>query len=215
MLRVFIGSDTRQPLALSVLASSITRHSSVPVAITPLVLSQLPVKRRGLTEFTFSRFLVPFLADYAGPALFLDADMVVTGDIAKLFACAEPGKYSVQVMRNQPKFEWASAMLFNAACCRPLTPQYVNDAANNLFDLAWARGAIGDIPDEWNHCVSYAKPRTDAKLYHFTAGIPCWEETAGEEEDAIWLEAFEYANATCSYAELMGNSVHAKRTRAA
>ena len=36
--------------------------------------------------FSFSRFLVPYLCGYDGWGLFLDADMILTDDIAKLFA---------------------------------------------------------------------------------------------------------------------------------
>ena len=59
MLRIFVGIDERQPVAYHVLVSSIQRRSSRPVAITPLLIHQLPIKRQGLTTFTFSRYLVP------------------------------------------------------------------------------------------------------------------------------------------------------------
>ena len=75
MLRVFIGYDDRQPVAYNVLQFSIATRSSRPVTITPLIINQLPIKRTGLTPFTFSRFLVPWLCDYQGTALFLDIDM--------------------------------------------------------------------------------------------------------------------------------------------
>jgi hypothetical protein len=209
MLRVFIGTDPRQPIAWNVLSDSIVRHASVPVAITPLSLKTLPITRRSLTEFTFSRFLVPYLCDFKGTALFLDADMVVTGDIAELFACAD-GKSSVQVNKDQAKFEWPSAMLFNCEHCSALTPEYVEDRSNQLFDFAWAK-SVGEFPAEWNHCISYAPPRMDAKLYHWTAGIPVWRETRGQAEDPIWHDAYKHMLHTVSYAELMGNSVHAHR----
>ena len=121
MNHVFIGYDPRQPLAYNVLQHSIVRHSSRPVAITPLILSQLPMKRRGLTEFTFSRFLVPYLCGFKGKALFLDADMVVTGDISELFEQDE--LYAVAVQQDQPKFEWPSVMFFNCGACIRLTPE--------------------------------------------------------------------------------------------
>ena len=44
--RVFIGYDHRQPVAFSTCAHSIVRNASGPVAITPLILSQLPITRR-------------------------------------------------------------------------------------------------------------------------------------------------------------------------
>lgn len=211
MLRIFIGVDPRQPVGFSVLASSLYRHSSLPIAITPLVLRQLPMKRRGLTEFTYSRFLVPYLCGFRGPALFLDADMVMRGDIAELFYLFNT-KTSVQVNKEQPEFEWASAMLFNCDNCQLLTPQYIEDASNALFDMKWADHGVGSFPKEFNHCVRYVDPNPNAKLFHYTEGLPVWKETMGAPEDAHWEKEHHIANATVSWRELMGNSVHAKRT---
>lgn len=181
----------------------------MPVSITPLILRQLPIKRRGLTEFTYSRFLVPYLSGYVGTSLFLDADMVVTADIKELFDSAD-SLCSVQVNKHQDKFEWASAMLFNNALCKVLTPEFIDDPSNKLFDLAWARERIGEFPPEWNHCVGYAEPRDDAKLYHYTQGLPCFPETKGLPEDEAWSEEAHHLTATVSWKSLMGKSVHAE-----
>lgn len=207
-MRIFIGYDTRQPLAFSVLSASIAQHASVAVSITPLTLKSLPVKRRGLTDFTYSRFLVPYLCGYKGTSLFLDADMLVTADLKELFGYADPFKHDVHVMKEQARFEWPSAMLFNCGRCTQLTPEYVADLSNNPLDLKWAK-SIGDFPEEWNRCVGYSRKTTPAKLYHFTQGIPCWPETQKNPEDELWFKAFEEANYTVSYEELMGGSVHA------
>ena len=206
-LRVFIGYDPRQPLAYSVLQHSIVRHASVPVSITPLILSQLPIQRRGLTEFTYSRFLTPWLCGFKGQALFLDADMVVTGDIAELFKLA--GMNAVSVVQTQPRFEWASAMLFNCASCLQLTPAFVNDAKNSLFDLGWAP-YVGELPGEWNSCVGYVDTPDDVRLLHYTQGLPCFFETRGRPEDAAWDEEKRAMLQTVGWRELMGTSVHAE-----
>lgn len=208
MLRVFLGYDPRQPLGYTVLQHSIISNASEPVSITPLVLKTLPLKRRGLTEFTFSRFLVPWLCGFKGVAVFMDSDIAVTGDIKELFEQAQIAVHDVQVMQNQPKFEWGSVMLFNNPRCMKLTPEFVNDESNHLLDLAWAR-SIGNITDEWNHCVGYQEPK-DAKLYHYTQGLPCWPETQGLPEDDAWKEAAANATSTVDWKTLMGNSVHAK-----
>jgi hypothetical protein len=206
-LRVFIGYEPRQPIAYTVLQHSIVRYSSKPVSITPLILSQLPINRRGLTEFTYTRFLVPWLCSYRGTALFMDADMVVNGDIAELFAEADMS--AVSVMQDQARFEWSSVMHFQCSACRILTPEFINDPKNKLLDLSWAH-TIGNLPKVWNHCVGYAEPRTDAKLYHYTQGLPVWAETEGLPEDDAWIREHQAANSTVSWAELMGDSVHAK-----
>jgi hypothetical protein len=207
--RIFIGVDQRQPVAWVVLANSIIRHASVPVAITPLMLETLPIKRRGLTTFTYSRFLVPYLCGFRGRALFLDADMLVRGDIQEVWDACDYSK-SVYVMQEQERFEWPSMMFFNCESCQQLTPEYVENTANSLFDLAWAEHGIGTIPADWNHAVGYRTPRKDAKLYHFTKGLPIWPETKGNPEDDIWMKEAKIAISSCSYGDLMGNSIHAK-----
>lgn len=207
MIRVFIGYDPRAPLAYTVLQHSIIKNSSQPVAITPLVAEQLPIKRFGLTAFTFSRFLVPWLCDYKGVAIFMDADMVVTGDIADLERRTEAGT-AVSVNQTQPEFEWPSVMLFNNQYCTTLTPEWVNSKTNNPFLLrSWAE-KIGTFDPLWNHCVGYQEPK-DAHLYHYTQGIPEFYETQGMPEDKHWFDAKAAALATCSWEELMGPSVHA------
>src|SRR3990167_2431018 len=88
MLRVFLGYDSNEVVAYHTLAHSILRHASVPVSVTPLKLSQLPMKRDRTptqsTEFSFSRFLVPWLCGYEGEAIFMDCDQLCRVDIATL-----------------------------------------------------------------------------------------------------------------------------------
>jgi hypothetical protein len=170
------------------------------------VLSQLPIKRRGLTEFTFSRFLVPYLCGFKGKAVFMDADMAVTGDIAELFE--HGGMNAVSVMMDQPKFEWASLMLFNCGACLRLTPEFIDNEENKLFDFDWAP-YVGSLPQEWNHCVGYAEP-AEAKLYHYTQGLPCFYETLGLPEDSIWNDERKAMLHSVPWKELMGRSIHAE-----
>lgn len=209
-IRIFVGVDPRQPVGLTVLQHSIHWRSSRPVALQPLILKQLPIKRRGLTEFTYSRFLVPWLCGFKGSALFMDADILVTGDIAELMACADM-QWDVQVMQDQPRFEWPSVMLFNNPRCTILTPEFIDDKKNVLFDLAWAK-SVGTFPSDFNHCVGY-RDNPEAKLHHFTQGIPVWPQTRGNHpEDALWLKEHRMANSSVSWQELMAASVHAAST---
>jgi hypothetical protein len=133
----------------------------------------------------------------------MDPDMVVTSDIKELFGADA----KVSVRTDQAKFEWASLMVFDNEQCKILTPEYVSDEKNPLFDFAWT-DEVGCLPKEWNHCIGYEQPM-EAKLYHYTQGIPCWEETASYQADP-WNEAFQSANSTVSWDALMGKSVHAK-----
>jgi len=212
-LRIFIGYDERQPVSYNVLQQSIVARSSKPVAITPLVLSTLPLTRRGLTPFTFSRFLVPWLCGYRGWALFLDLDMLVLGDIAELFGYIDDDK-AVVVCKEQQRFEWASAILFN--CGHPanaiLTPDYVQDEerCKGPHTINWFKdeALIGAFPAQWNHCVGYNPPRPDAKLAHYTQGIPAFPEIKGCEFSDEWWAEFRRCGATQPWLTLMGRSVH-------
>lgn len=208
-LRIFIGWDPRQPVSYHTLAHSIIANSSRPVAITPLVQPTLKTVRAGLTPFTWSRFLVPWLCGYRDWALFLDVDMMVRGDIADLFDLADVTK-TVMVSKNPLKFEWASAMLFNCEACRVLSPKYV-ETGEGLHKITWAHpDQIGDLPPEWNHLVGYDAPRDDAKLVHFTQGIPAFVETVDSEYADEWRHVARAAFSSQPWATLMGNSVHAK-----
>lgn len=210
--RIFIGYDHRQPVSYNVLQHSILRHAKKPVSITPLMLDTLPLKRQGLTPFTFSRFLVPYLCDFQECwALFLDIDMLLLDDINKLFEMADD-KYAVMVSKNEHTFEWASAMLFN--CAHPenkvLKPDYI-EFAEKLHQIHWVRdkSAIGDLPREWNHLVGYDAPRDDAKLVHYTQGVPFYPETKESEYGEQWRHELKMLSSSMPWVSLMGNSVHA------
>ena len=160
MIRVFIGFDPRETVAFHVLSQSIHDRASEPVSITPIMLSQLDGlmtrERNPLqsTDFSFSRFLTPYLCDFEGWAVFMDCDMLVLDDIAKLWALRDDA-YAVQVVKHdhvpeeevkflgatQTKYEkknWSSVMLFNCAKCQALTPDYVNTASGlQLHRFQW------------------------------------------------------------------------------
>ncbi len=201
MIKVFIGYDPREAVAYSVLAHSIHARASAPVAITPLMLIELKGiltrERHPLqsTDFSFSRFLTPFLSDYAGWSVFMDCDMLMLEDIAGLYALRDE-RYAVMVVKHdhvpkearkfldQPqtayqKKNWSSVMLFNNARCRALTPNYVNTASGlEIHQFKWLANdeLIGEIPARWNHLVGYNPPRRDAALVHYTLGGPYFEE---------------------------------------
>ena len=212
MIRVFIGYDEREAAAFGVLSHSIHARSSEPVAITPVMLSELgKVYRRERnalqsTDFSFSRFLAPYLCGYQGWAIFMDCDMLVLDDIARLWnlrddRCAVHVVKHVHVPREETKFlgavqtkyqkkNWSSVMLMNCARCTALTPEYVNGATGlELHQFKWLESEelIGELPSKWNHLVGYDPPRKDASLVHFTIGGPYFEEYRGCEYAAEWF----------------------------
>lgn len=210
MLRVFIGYDPRQPVSYQVLHHSIVTRASRPVAITPLIIEQLPLKRVGLTPFTFSRFMAPYLCDYAGKSVFLDADMLCLGDIAELFDMVE-GHHAVGVCKSKMRFEWASLMVFNNRNCDALTPAYIEEA-RDLHGIGWCEAdEIASVPLEWNHLVGYDEVTGETpKLVHYTQGVPCFPETEDCAYAKEWLEEADKCMSAMPWQKIMGNSVHAK-----
>lgn len=205
-MKIFVGYDHRQPVAFHVAAQSILNHASKPVAILPLVLPTLPINRQGLTPFTYSRFLVPWLCGYSGKAVFMDSDFMARADLCDM--PIETG-HAVCVSKNVRRFEWASLMVFDCEKCQKLTPEYVQTADNkSLFGMTWAE-SIGSIPGEWNHLVGYDAPNPDAKLVHFTQGLPCFPQTVKDEHGEEWRRTAKQCVSSASWESLMGNSVHA------
>lgn len=213
MYRVFIGYDPRQPIAYNIAQYSVVRNASQPVAVTPLILDQLPITRRGLTEFTFSRFLVPYLTDFKGVSMFMDPDMIVTGDVCELMDSVDIAESSVFVVKDQPEFEWPSMMVFSGPKCRKLTPKYVENADNVLFDFDWAMN-VGELPSEWSLPIGY-REQGPAHLFHYTMGLPIWDETKGifPLAEDIFFQTFHEAISSVTWDELMGGSVHAEHLR--
>ncbi len=189
MIRIFIGFDSRETIAYHVLSQSIISKSSKPVSITPICLHQLKHcfyrKKHPLqsTEFSFSRFLVPFLCDYKGWALFLDCDMLLLEDISKLWD-KKDDKYSLMLVKhdyktkysqkflkqkqtNYAKKNWSSVMLFNNARCKALSKDYVNTASGlQLHQFNWldSEEEIGELPFSWNFLVDEYKQKEKPNL---------------------------------------------------
>ena len=210
-IRIFIGYDPREAVAYSVLAYSINARASVPVSITPLMLSQLGGlyrrERNPLqsTDFSFSRFLTPHLCGYQGWALFMDCDMLMLDDVARLWALRDE-RCAVQVVKHhhvpreevkflnaaQTRYEkknWSSVILFNNNRCTALTAEYVNTATGlELHQFKWLGddALIGEIPHRWNHLVDYDPPDPDVSNVHFTLGGPYFSEFRDCEYADAW-----------------------------
>lgn len=199
-LRIFVGYDPREAVAYHVCCNSIIRHASVPVSITPLALNTLPFYKEqhtdGTNQFIYSRFLVPYLCGFQGQALFLDGDMLVKDDVAKLFALLENDKdvavvkhiyetkhqtkYFGQKNQNYPRKNWSSVVLWNCGNYpnHVLTPEYVSDKTGAfLHRFQWLKDErIQALPAEWNFLVEEFPMIDDAKLLHFTIGVPAVPE---------------------------------------
>lgn len=215
-LKVFIGYDPREAVAYHVLAHSIITRASRPVMVCPIILNQLrqiwhrPRDPMQSTDFTYTRFLTPYLAG-GGISIFLDSDMLCLTDICQLEDIALANFYhDVLVVKHdytpstavkflhQPQLpypckNWSSVMVFNGhrQAVRRLTPEYVNRASGmDLHQFKWAN-SVGELPSEWNHLVGEYKPRSDAKIVHYTLGTPCFPEYQNCEYSFEWFQEFQ------------------------
>ncbi|WOL09651.1 protein CDI-like [Canna indica] len=149
-LRVYIGYDPREDAAYQVCRRSLLHRSSVPIEIHPI--RQQDLRDAGLysrtrgptesTEFSFTRFLTPYLAGFRGWALFVDCDFLFLADPADLFALCDD-RFAVMCVHHEyaptestkmdgaiqtvyPRKNWSSLVLYN--CGHPknvaaLTPE--------------------------------------------------------------------------------------------
>ena len=204
-MKVFVGYDIREDIAFQVCEYSIHKHQPVAqvIALKQAELRESGVYTRAVdplssTEFTFTRFLVPYLADYKGWALFVDCDFVFTADVAELFAKADD-RYAVMVVKHDytpkeglkmdgckqlpyPRKNWSSAILWN--CAHPANKQMTPDTMNTqtgqyLHRFQWLDDTeIGELDPEWNWLAGwYHEPRDGApKAIHYTEGGPWFAE---------------------------------------
>ena len=215
MIRVFIGYDDNEKVAFSTLSHSLLKHATQPIAITPIrlqnikdvfVRERLPIQS---TEFAFSRFLVPYLCNYSGHAIFMDCDMLSRSDISALWR-QRTTKYAVQCVQHDytpnntikflnqpqtpyPKKNWSSMMLFNNAKCTALTPDYVNSATGlELHQYKWLENEelIGKIDEEWNWLVGEYEHNPNAKLVHYTEGGPYFKNYKHCDYAEEWFDTF-------------------------
>lgn len=163
----------------------------------------------GSNAFIYSRFLVPYLAGFKGTALYLDGDMVVTDDIAKLFALAEigkdvmvvkhdyktkhPVKYFGAVNESYPKKNWSSVMLFPNCENFPvqkLLPEFVQRQTGKfLHRFEWTSSdRVGELPKEWNWLAGEYETNQEAKLIHYTVSIPAIQDCGDPAHAKQWWD---------------------------
>jgi|TARA_B100000519_G_scaffold40574_1_gene30443 hypothetical protein len=214
-LKIFIGWDSRETDAYQVCIDSLQKHSSQKLDITPIVKDTLidtgeyyrPQPEAGSVEFTYTRFLTPYLAEFNDWALFIDCDFLFTRDVAELFAMADD-KYALMCAKHDyipknavkmdgqkqvsyPRKNWSSCILWN--CGHPanaiLNPDVVSkESGAFLHRFYWLPDElIGSIPIEWNWLEGeYDKPDVPPAAIHFTNGGPWFDEWQDVDYADLW-----------------------------
>jgi len=215
-LHIYIGFDAVETVSWHVLTQSIIARSSIPIAFHPVKKSMLKeiytrqTDPKQSNEFSFTRFLAPYLQDYRGWALFIDCDQMFRVDIKEIkkymnpiegksvYVCHhdyEPKsstKYLGAVQYSYPRKNWSSVMLFNCSHsdCRKLTPEYVNTApALDLHRFNWTSDEkLGELPIEFNHLVGEYPYDKDAKNIHWTNFGPWLNDFADTDYADEWFK---------------------------
>lgn len=219
MIPLYAGFDPREEVGYHTFCSSVIHHATEPVSIIPLHLGALSKvyrggQRDGTNAFIYSRFLVPYLQGFSGMAIFADgADMIVKADIAELWAlrnpfvavqCVQhfyktrnPRKYLGTKMeadnQDYPCKNWSSLMIINCAhyAWRQMTPDKVEKISGaDLHSFSFiAERYIDGLPAEWNWLCDEMGYNPQAKLLHWTAGIPAWPAYTNAYHADDWAQA--------------------------
>jgi lipopolysaccharide biosynthesis glycosyltransferase len=221
MLRVFIGWDSRFPEPADVLSYSLLKYASVPLQIRYLKLDELQLKRAhdplASTEFTYTRFLPPYLCDYQGTALFLDNDMLCLGDIKEI-AELDMRPYALRVVKHDyspgntvkmygavqtsyPRKNWSSMMLMDCGKLRLWTKHVVETQTgaylHRFQDIADEQ--IGDLPKTWN-TLDWMDNTT--KLIHYTNGGPWFEQYKDHPHADVWYAMRDEMHAAAAHGKV-------------
>jgi len=209
--KIYIGYDSKHPIASKVCEYSLRKHSK-DLDIELLKLSDLEQLywreyKDQSTEFTYTRFLVPYLQDYNGWALFCDDDFLFLKDVKKIFKYADD-KYAVMCCQHDytpraitkmlgkkqipyKRKNWSSLMLINCGheSVKKLDLSTVSEQSGKyLHQFEWLKPhEIGSIPRHWNWLVNWYKENDEDKpsALHFTEGGP-W--IADSEYKDLWLK---------------------------
>lgn len=216
-IRVAIGFDPREALAYHVCSQTIIDTCSEPVSIIPVhqrMLRGFVDHANGTNAFITSRYLLPAMLDFSGWVLFIDGDMTVCDDLARLWALRDPRfavmcvphEYRTQHPRkyigtplesanvDYPMKNWSSVMLVNCAhpANRVLTIDYVNAATSqHLHRMEWLGGEhIGTLPARWNVLSGEQPVPGSPGIIHHTLGVPGIEFYAMDDGAPAWHRAF-------------------------
>ena len=223
---IYIGWDTKQDIAYEVCKYSLLKTSSVPIVVKPLKLTELrskqlytrPIDPLSSTEFTFSRFLVPYLNNYTGWAVFCDCDFLWVDNISDLLKLKDDTKAVMVVQHDYtpnkatkmhgesqhiyPRKNWSSMVLWN--CGHPSNKQVTLDMVNNetgqyLHRFSWLKDdEIGQLDHKWNWLTDWYNEPIDGKpsALHFTMGGPWINTYKDAKYSDTWRRYFEEYNSS-------------------
>jgi len=217
-INIYVGFDQKEAVAYHVFCQSLIDNSSLPLKISPMALKNLEKYDEKHTDrsndFVYSRFLIPFLNNFNGWALFVDGDMICQSDIRELFDLRDDNKavmvvkhnyetkqkkkYLGNINENYPRKNWSSVILWNCNHSKHkiLTPTFVSEQTGKfLHRFSWLEDKdIGELPLEWNWLAIEYEDNTNAKIIHYTLGTPCFSDYKNTAMAEIWYKYYSRLN---------------------
>ncbi len=219
-LDIYIGINSDYPFVHDVCRHSIETRTNLNVVFHEIGESVLPndiwwreKNQMETTDFSMCRFLVPYLNNYEGFAIFMDDDFLWDSDISEMLQLVDPDK-AVHVVKHEyePKSKskqngnlqtnykmknWSSLMVFN--CEHPdlkkLNPMTVNNTSGMyLHQFKWTTPFnVGSLPVHFNYLVEEydTKPSLDIRAYHFTLGGPWLKECKNTKYGDLWTQEYD------------------------
>lgn len=217
-LRVFVGYDMREAVGAHAFVQSLWDTSKDYALMPPLSGLQAG---GASNAFTLERFRVPELCGWSGVALSVDGcDMLLRADVSGLAGLFDSTK-AVQVVKHEystrhalkyvgtemeapnysyPRKNWSSVVLWNCGHIAHFEARdEIRDALERadgayLHRFGWLDdGLIGELPREWNWLCDEFGDNPQAKLLHWTAGIPGFQHYRQTPHAGEWLEALRRA----------------------
>ena len=214
--QIYIGYEERERKAYEVCESSIKRRSDIDI----VKLRSQDIKEYNRdwgepqsTDFTYTRFWVPYLSDYKGWSFFVDCDFVFLDDPLKILENVDPSKavyvckHPGYIPNSQIKMDgiaqhrayrknWASFTLFNNEHPKnsTLTPHYLNNYRPGIdfHQFRWLDDEdIGSLPLEWN-CMDDYYHLENPKAIHYTDGGPWFDNYQETMYSDIWNEEYKW-----------------------
>ena len=211
---IVVGFDQRESVAYHTFVQSVIEKSTIPTRFMPLNIGSLTnykeTHKDGSNDFIYSRFLVPYLMNFNGWAIYADGDMVCLEDIKKLWDLRDD-KFAVQVVKHDyktkiktkywgnknedyPRKNWSSLILWNCnhQSHKILTPKFIQQKTGAFLNrFSWIKDEeIGEVEKEWNWLAMEYEEKNDINLIHYTIGTPCFEEYQNKSLSSYWKNSF-------------------------
>ena len=211
---IVVGFDQKESVAYHTFVQSVIENSTIPTRFMPLNIGSLTnykeTHKDGSNDFIYSRFLVPYLMNYNGWAIYADGDMVCLEDIKKLWDLRD-NKFAVQGVKHDyktkvrskywgnknedyPRKNWSSLILWNCnhQSHKILSPEFIQKQTGSyLHRFSWIKDEeIGEVAKEWNWLAMEYEEKKDLNLIHYTIGTPCFKEYQNKSLSSYWKKSF-------------------------